>query len=412
MSKKTRSKGYMLVEIILAFVITFAISYFIVLLVIKLKNRNDDLMVTNLTSTDQTIISNKLSTIIKEKGQDFDCEKLIINGQTISYEKNVIDTINDYATYSLPTEKEKWCYVSSEKNYVKINIPITVKQQPDNHYDVNLYQEISVAEKGFITCEDIINSGYKCKNAKSGDIEPYTFTYTGNCTYIDDGDGNCRIKFTSSGNLTINYGMQVDVFLVGGGGGGHITYDHVGGAGGGGYTKTVKNVTLESNTYKVNIGGGGKGGKYVAGSSGGQSSIKLNNVIINDLYAAGGKPGAEPKQGCCGKCSWGGEGGNGGGGWSDCNLGTPFTPGRYGKYQERTTCEFDQGTTSKCDPGVKDYAEGGCCGCCYVPKSGGGSCDGGNGTANTGSGGGASYNNGSAGNGGSGIIIIRNVREQ
>ena len=412
MIKKSSSKGYMLVEIILAFVITFAISYFIVTLIIKLKNKNDDLMVTTLTSTDQTIISNKLSAIINEKGQDFDCKSLTIAGQTISYEGNAINTLNDYATYSLPTKKEKWCYVNSEKTYVKINIPITVKQQPDNHYDVNLYQEISVAEKEFMTCKDIISSGYKCKNAKSGDIEPYTFTYTGNCTYIDDGNGNCRVKFTSDGDLTLNYGMKLDVFLVGGGGGGHITTLQVGGAGGGGYTKTVKNVTLEPNTYKIKIGAGGKGGKYVADGAGGQSSIKLNNVIINDLSADGGKPGAAPVSGCCGNCSWGGEGGNNGGGWSDCNLGTPFAHGRYGAYQKRTTCEFDQGTTEKCDFGVKDYAEGGCCGCCNVPNSGGGSCEGGSGAANTGGGGGASHNNKSAGNGGSGIVIIRNARGQ
>ena len=114
MIKKSNSKGYMLVEIILAFVVTFAISYFVISLVIKLKNRNDDMMVTTLTSTDQTIISNKLSDLLKEKGKDFDCEKLTINGQTISYEDNVIDVLNDYANYKLPIEKKNWCYVDSE----------------------------------------------------------------------------------------------------------------------------------------------------------------------------------------------------------------------------------------------------------------------------------------------------------
>ena len=166
MIKKSNSKGYMLVEIILAFVVTFAISYFVISLVIKLKNRNDDMMVTTLTSTDQTIISNKLSDLLKEKGKDFDCKKLTINGQTISYEDNVIDVLNDYANYKLPIEKKNWCYVDSEGAYIKINIPIEVKQQ-DEYYDVNLYQEIG-ANKEYLDCIDIINS-YNCENKKGSE---------------------------------------------------------------------------------------------------------------------------------------------------------------------------------------------------------------------------------------------------
>ena len=43
--KKLNNKGYMLVEIILASVIAFGVAYFILDLVIKLKNKNDDLFV-------------------------------------------------------------------------------------------------------------------------------------------------------------------------------------------------------------------------------------------------------------------------------------------------------------------------------------------------------------------------------
>ena len=403
MPKKSRSKGYMLVEIILASTIAFAIAYLIINLTIKIKNKNDDLMTTTLTSTDQTIVSNKLSALLEEKGKDFDCGKLEINGKTITYEGNPVDTLNEYASYNISDKKEDWCYVDPEGTYIKINLPIEIKQQQDEYYDVNLYQEISVTKKKYMTCGEIVK-GYSCQNQKVGS-EPYTFTYTGNCTYIDDGNGNCRVKFTSDGNLTLNYAMKLDIFLVGGGGGGYTTSYSVGGAGGGGYTKTVKNITLEPNTYKIDIGAGGG-----AGRNGASSTIKLNNSIINDLSVDGGKSGAAPVSGCCGNCSWGGAGGNNGGGWSDCNLGTPFAPGSFGTGQGRTTCEFDQGTTSKCDAGVTDYAGGGCCGCCYTPRGGGGACSGGPGAANTGGGGGAYYQN--VGSGGSGIIIIRNAREQ
>ena len=403
LKKLKNNKGYMLVEIILASAIAFAIAYLIINLTIKIKNKNDDLMTTTLTSADQTIISNKLSALLEEKGKDFDCGKLEINGKTITYEGNPVDTLNEYASYNISDKKEDWCYVDPEGTYIKINLPIEIKQQQDEYYDVNLYQEISVTKKKYMTCGEIVK-GYSCQNQKVGS-EPYTFTYTGNCTYIDDGNGNCRVKFTSDGNLTLNYAMKLDIFLVGGGGGGYTTSYSVGGAGGGGYTKTVKNITLEPNTYKIDIGAGGG-----AGRNGASSTIKLNNSIINDLSVDGGKSGAAPVSGCCGNCSWGGAGGNNGGGWSDCNLGTPFAPGSFGTGQGRTTCEFDQGTTSKCDAGVTDYAGGGCCGCCYTPRGGGGACSGGPGAANTGGGGGAYYQN--VGSGGSGIIIIRNAREQ
>ena len=49
------------------------------------------------------------------------------------------------------------------------------------------------------------------------------FTYTGNYQFIDDGSGNWRIKFLSSGTLTFtslgNARKGIDVFLVGGGAG-------------------------------------------------------------------------------------------------------------------------------------------------------------------------------------------------
>ena len=47
------------------------------------------------------------------------------------------------------------------------------------------------------------------------------FTYTGTYETVDDGDGNWRIKFLTSGIFTLLKPKQllIDVFCVGGGGG-------------------------------------------------------------------------------------------------------------------------------------------------------------------------------------------------
>lgn len=232
-----------------------------------------------------------------------------------------------------------------------------------------------------ITCNNLT---YKCSNTSKG--SDYKLTYNGKCEVTCENE-NWKVKFLTSGSLTTTASLNVDVFLVGGGGGG--------------YTKTVKNITLQPNTYKIDVGAGGGGGQ-----NGKSSTVKLNNAIINGLSAEGGKTGTIAG-GCCGNCSWGGAGGNYGGGWSDCNEGTPMYPSTFGGGQGSTTCEFGEGTTTKCNTGVKQYSGGGYCGCCYTPSAGGGACSGGAGQANTG-GGGAYYLN--AGSGGSGIVIFRNKR--
>jgi len=79
----------------------------------------------------------------------------------------------------------------------------------------------------------MISSNYKCSNASAGS-NPY-FEYGGACTLIDDGSGNWRVKFTSSGRQTlkVNKQLSIDIFLVGGGGAGCTTSFVTGGGGGG-----------------------------------------------------------------------------------------------------------------------------------------------------------------------------------
>ena len=65
-----------------------------------------------------------------------------------------------------------------------------------------------------------------------GDAKP-KFTYTGTHEYIDDGGGNWRIKFLTSGTLTLKNKITVDVFLVGGGGAGGSGNGYMAGGAGG-----------------------------------------------------------------------------------------------------------------------------------------------------------------------------------
>ena len=188
------------------------------------------------------------------------------------------------------------------------------------------------------------------------------FEYTGNYEYIDDGGGNWRIKFLTSGVFTPKNKITVDVFLVGGGGGGRSASN--GGGGGGGYTHTERKMEIKPGSYPVVIGAGG-----AADSDGNPSNF-------NGLSANGG--GAAYKS----DASYGGSGGSGGRlrgkGGSDGGNGESAY-GRGGSGQGTTTREFGESSGEL-------YAGGG-----------GGSSS----SAQT-------YAGGAGG--GSGIVIIRNAR--
>lgn len=280
------------------------------------------------------------------------------------------------------------------------------------------------------------------------------FAYNGSYNVLDDGNGNWRIKLLSNGTYTSNFATSIDAFLVGGGGGGGASSDEKvapnykgSGGGGGGYTKTQKNILLNTASYTITIGNGGG-----SGAAGGTTSAF-------NYEALGGQPGITE-----------GSGGAGGSGGGAGGYSYNFAPGKGGEYgnsgdmqsssqyssfggsgQNFTTCEFGQGTTSGCNSGVTNYASGGTggsgrgngthatdgdgngyttanlSGISAGAGSGGKKSNGGNATANTGSGGGgASFHYGkynvfgtyvgstittyTGGAGGSGIVVIRNAR--
>ena len=224
------------------------------------------------------------------------------------------------------------------------------------------------------------------------------FTYTGDYEIVNDSDepitvsqDNWKIRFLTSGTLTFTNlnGAEggIDVFLVGGGGNGETIRGARGG--GGGYTKTVKGVSIAIATpYTVTIGA----------SSGTSSAFGAS---------ANGASGANGGSGGGGGGSSSGTPGNGG---SNGGNGTAGKVSGGGTGQGTTTREFGESTGKLYSGGGGGSAAK--AGAAGDSTAGAGAAFGGaakNGVANTGGGGGAAYS-GTAGAGGSGIVIIRNVR--
>ena len=264
---------------------------------------------------------------------------------------------------------------------------------------------------------------YSCSNTNTSN-PPYRLTYTGNCTVIDDGNNNWRVKFLTSGTLKLNYAASIDVFLVGGGGGGSY-HGGGGGGGGGGYTTTAKKVSVAANTqYTITIGSGGSGGscdgsggrggttsafsKTAAGGYGGTSDLCTGSKARNTPGGNGGSGGGGGSVGGTYAGAGGSNGGNGGTG----NYGNGWSgSGPGGTGQGTTTREFGETSGTLYAGG----GGGGTAGGATAAGAGGtGGGQGGNannsgsGAANTGGGGGGSYYGGRPG--GTGIVVIRNSR--
>ena len=224
------------------------------------------------------------------------------------------------------------------------------------------------------------------------------FTYTGDYEIVNDSDepitvsqDNWKIRFLTSGTLTFTNlnGAEggIDVFLVGGGGNGETIRGARGG--GGGYTKTVKGVSIAIATpYTVTIGA----------SSGTSSAFGASANGASGVNGGSGGGGGGSSSGTSG------DGGSNGG------NGTAGNVSQGGTGQGTTTREFGESTGKLYSGGGGGSAAN--AGAAGDSTAGAGAAYGGaakNGVANTGGGGGAAYS-GTAGRGGSGIVIARNAR--
>lgn len=219
---------------------------------------------------------------------------------------------------------------------------------------------------------------------------PDIYTYTGNSLAINDGNGNWRIKFFTSGTFTPKINMNVDIFLIGGGGGGANCVTWAGG-GGSGYTSTISSIALTANTaYTVTIGAGGstsRGGTTLFASYSALGGFSNDGQNGGAGGSGGGAGGTDTWS--CGATNGASNGANAD---SNCAGG--------GLGQGTTTREFGEtmGTLYAGGGGGWGYAWSGTGG------AGGGGGSGSAGTPNTGGGGGA------CANGGTGVAIIRNHR--
>lgn len=246
-------------------------------------------------------------------------------------------------------------------------------------------------------------------------VQGTDFTWSGaagTIRVIYDLEGDWRIKFLGSGTFKPLKAMTIDAFLVGGGGAGGSTGNRKKKAsgGGGGYTTTLRNVALTANTeYPIVVGEGGTatlysiafgndggattafGGTAAGGKGGGNGGA--TNIAIGEMYA--------PCAGCGGSGggtieSLGGTDGADGGGANSLTDEDTGVVTWYGKGQGSTTREFGETTGDL-------YASGGDGGVDLntslpgLPNTG----NGGTGTI-------AWFDDGRVG--GSGIVVIRNVR--
>ncbi len=126
--RKLNNKGYLLVEIILASALAVGMAYFMIRLTINVKNKNDDLLVKSLTSTDQGIIYNYF--MKKAATEEIDEANIVIDNQQLKYKGEVVINLNKYA---------KFGNKSKTNNYILI--PITVEQLVDDVFDVIIYND-------------------------------------------------------------------------------------------------------------------------------------------------------------------------------------------------------------------------------------------------------------------------------
>lgn len=225
-------------------------------------------------------------------------------------------------------------------------------------------------------------------------------TYTGNYEVINDGLGNWRVKFLSSGTLVFKSGANkvrdgLDVFLVGGGGNAaRQTFygDPACGHGGSGYTRTQKNVAVERNVaYTITVGGTRQASSafgYTAAA--GESGYASNTG--DHYWAHGGNGGSGGAASALAGTTSGGV---------DGNDGRPADSGYKGLGQRnKRGPNGETGTTREFgEPDGQLYAMGGGATTPNTPNSGNGGYYGRNSNRDGGF------------SGCSGIVIIRNHRE-
>lgn len=249
--------------------------------------------------------------------------------------------------------------------------------------------------------------------------------------------------FTGGGTFTPKQTMDVEYLVVGGGGGGGpVSNRRMAGGGGGGGNVVTGTVSVTANTgYTITIGDGGTAGSGTTrGGTGGTSSF---GALASAAGGGGGGAGATNINGVDGTSGGGGggataattggtgsSGGNGGSGFIGANTtraaaGGGGDGGNGSNGASSTGGNGGAGTSSSIDGTATTYGAGGGGGSSTTGGTGGSgagnggtasSPNGGTATANRGGGGGGAGNHtvsgqsNAGGAGGSGIVIIRYLK--
>ena len=145
---KLNNKGYMIIEIIMASMITFGIAYFLFDLTVNLKNKSDDIQKKTVVMKDRAIIENYIMKALNN-GTGIGCE----TDKILSYKNNddqdhKIGVADDYIYDKVGDEyqykKKSNDYISflgfsCNDNETKINITIEIKDKlTDERYNIKL----------------------------------------------------------------------------------------------------------------------------------------------------------------------------------------------------------------------------------------------------------------------------------
>ena len=199
---KLNNKGYLIVEVILAGVLTFTMAYFLINLTLKIRNRYDDTNVETVLLNDKTVVTNEvMDDVINNKVKNVE---YIVNGIKITFEDDsskdltVVDNTITYGTYTKKFNENAILgnvNIKRNGNYFTLEIPITTKYSKDD-YGINIVGFTEIPTEP-ITCT-LKASGSEITATFSQDIN---LVYNGwDSAYADD-NGNTS-KSISTGTHT------------------------------------------------------------------------------------------------------------------------------------------------------------------------------------------------------------------
>ena len=141
-------KGYMLVELILASAITFAMSYFVIDLTLKIKEKNDDLIIETLVATDRAILANSMMKEVMAayaSGLGVECQSKYVNQGSASDNEKAFSyfadkklIFNKYMDFYNNESNPNDCKDDKNNKTFKYTVHISVKEMPDKNFDVPL----------------------------------------------------------------------------------------------------------------------------------------------------------------------------------------------------------------------------------------------------------------------------------